>query len=358
MKILITGGHISPAVALIKELKKNKKNEIIFVGRAHIQEKELEVSYEYSIIEKQGIPFIHLTTGKLARSVSVQSFLQIIKVLYGLIQSFNILREHKPNVIMSFGGYIGFPICIAGFLLRKKVYIHEQTIRPGISNKIIAKYAKKIFISFPESEVYFPKRKTIITGNIIREDVFKVYPTAFTHSEHRPLLYITGGSIGSHSINIHIEKILEDVLKTFSVIHQTGNIAEYDDYSRLSKIQNPHYTVRPHIYDEEIGWVYKHADVIVSRSGANTICELIALRKPAVLIPLPWSANGEQDEHAKILESAGAVKVFHQNGESKDLLKNILDVYEYRETLKKRYDVLEHYINKDAAQIITEHITK
>ena|SRR3990167_8381400 len=346
MKVLITGGHLTPALAVIKELKKHKDAEIVFVGRQYTDENNLTLSYEYSQIEKLGVPFIHLTTGRFTKKFSIRTILNYVKIFFGIIESFLIIREFKPNAVLSFGGYLGFPISFVAGLLHINVFIHEQTIMPGLANRIAARYAKKVFIAFPESKRFFSSHITSIVGNPLRNEIFHSQDAPFGDIGQKPIIYITGGSLGAHSLNVHIENILPELLKKFVVVHQTGNVAEYGDYDRLAKIslEYKNYVVRTHIFDSEIGWLFKNASLVVSRSGANTIFELIALQKPAVLVPLPWSASGEQKLHAEILQSHHVAEIFDQKDESLALLELILKVYANVETYQHSYKSLQKYI--------------
>ena len=284
MKILITGGHVTPAVAIIEELKKNPTIQAVFVGGKYGEVKGKALSYEYQSIIHLGVRFIHLETGRLTRLFSLFTILDFVSFPLGLFRSFCILQKEKPDVILSFGGYIAFPIAISAFFLRIRIFTHEQTLVPGITNRLIACFAQKIFISFPETKRFFDKRKTITTGNPLRTSIFHLIKKPFSIVKTRPIIYITGGSLGSHSINRIIEGILPDLLKKYIVIHQTGNIAKYGDFERLSMYKDKNYFLSRHFASDEIGSIYSVSDVIIARSGANTICELIALQKPALLI--------------------------------------------------------------------------
>ncbi|OGK38691.1 hypothetical protein A3F34_02650 [Candidatus Roizmanbacteria bacterium RIFCSPHIGHO2_12_FULL_44_10] len=352
MKILITGGHVTPALAVINELKKDKTIAIVFVGRQYTSDSELTLTYEYTQIEKLGIPFIHLTTGKLSRVLALETVTSLFKVVIGLIQSAAIMRKHKPEAILSFGGYLGLPIAIAGYFARIPVYVHEQTIAPGLSNRLIGNIARKIFVSFPETVSLFSKKRTLLTGNPLRPEVFREGNKPFPIVSEKPIIFVMGGSLGSHSINVHIENIISELTKDFVVIHQTGNIAEYNDYERLAALNIKNYHVGPHVYQDNIGWIYRHAAIVVSRAGANTVFELISLQKPSVLIPLPWSAGGEQEQQAALMERAGVAVTFDQSDASAKLLDLIKQAYKNREQYRRNFSKLRHLIQPDAAKKI------
>ncbi len=355
MKILITGGHITPALAVIEEISKRGSIDVVVVGRKYALDHENVESFEYKTLSKRGIKFVNLSAGRLTRTLSVQTLLNFIRFPGGFLKSLAILREEKPDKILSFGGYIALPISLCAYLLHIPVYTHEQTMRAGLTNKIISKVAKKIFVSYEETKKYFPSNKTVLTGNPIRGLLIDSTPEV---QSHRPLLYITGGSLGSHSINIHIEHILDELHKTFTVIHQTGNVAEFGDYERLKKRAGPTYIVKEHVKEDEIAQIYSKADLVVCRSGANTVSELIVLNKPSVLIPLPWSSNGEQQAQAEFLHQAGVAEIFNQKHESSHLLDRIHEVYTHRKEYSDKFSHLaeEKKLIQHAATVIVDQV--
>lgn len=360
MKILITGGHLTPALAVIEELKKIRNTEIVFVGRKYALDFEKTLSFEYQSIKKLGIRFIELKTGRLTRIISWRSFLNFIKFPLGFIYAFQILKKEKPDVILSFGGYLGLPVAIISWLMRISVYTHEQTIIPGLTNRVIGFFAKKIFISFEESKKYFPSGKIVLSGNPIRSSIFQIRKKPFIINKTKPVIYVTGGSLGSHSINVLIESIISRLLQDFIVIHQTGDTKEYQDFERLSLIKNKNYFLKKHFFDEEIGYIYSLTDLIISRAGANTVFEIIALKKPAILIPLPWSASNEQKAQAQFLKEKGVAEIFFQEedkyGRSSHLYQLIIKMTNNLSKYKKNFDCLKDYYKKDANKIIINQI--
>jgi UDP-N-acetylglucosamine--N-acetylmuramyl-(pentapeptide) pyrophosphoryl-undecaprenol N-acetylglucosamine transferase len=353
MKVLVIGGHVTPALAVIDELDK-RKQEISFVGRRFANEREKQDSFEYKEVTARKIPFYEMNSGRMQSSLSAQTFLQIWLFIKAFLQSFKVLNKIKPDVVMSFGGYIAFPICLAAFIKGIKIITHEQTLVPGTTNRIIARFAKVVCVSFPESAVYF-KNKAVVVGNPIRPELFNEGNPLIDHI-NKPLVYISGGSLGSHSINVLIEKNLPELLKDFIIIHQTGNIKEYNDFERLSSKQSDSYIVREHISSSELAWIFNKADVCVSRSGANTVFELMAFKKPAVLIPLPWAAHDEQNKQAQLLYKQGVVEIFSQDEDPSKLPQAIHKVYSQKNTYKEHYISLSSYIHNDAAEKITDII--
>jgi UDP-N-acetylglucosamine--N-acetylmuramyl-(pentapeptide) pyrophosphoryl-undecaprenol N-acetylglucosamine transferase len=364
MKILITGGHLSPALAVIDEISRRygRNHSLVFIGRKYTDMAHKDVSLEYQEITKRQIHFTHLDTGRLTWLLSLRTLLQFIRIGKGIILSWQILSLHKPDVVMSFGGYIALPVAFVAWIKRIPVHTHEQTMRPGLANKLIALIARTVFISFPETEAYFSPRKTIVSGNPIRSAVFQ-NQTAISVPHDVPVLYITGGSLGSHSVNEHIRKIINELLMSFVVIHQTGDVTEYDDYTKLlllkqslpQNLQERYYLTK-FVPTDQIGWVLDKAEIIVGRSGANTFFELIALKKPSVLIPLPWSSHGEQEAHAQILQHAGVSTLFYQTDSTENLLSSIQEVYARRNGMDAAFSQLQKTYIHEAPQIITRHI--
>jgi UDP-N-acetylglucosamine--N-acetylmuramyl-(pentapeptide) pyrophosphoryl-undecaprenol N-acetylglucosamine transferase len=356
MKIIITGGHLSPALALIDKLKEIKRIQIVYIGKKYNLDSEKSLSLEYQEIKKRGFPFYHLNTGRLTRIVSFTSIINLLKFPFGLLQSFSILKKEKPDLIFSFGGYLGLPVALCGFILNIPIYIHEQTINPGLTNRILSSIAKKVFVSFPQTKNLFPKNKVVVTGNLIRREVFTSTKKPFTIKKTKPVIYVTGGSLGSHSINILIEKILPQLLKKYIVIHQIGGVKQYHDFERMKAYQNPSYFPVKHFFLDEIGYVYQTADLVIGRAGANTFFELLALKKPVILVPLPWSANQEQQKHARLFKQWQLGEIFDQNDNHKRLLSLIDKMIENLNFYRNNFSRLPINFLFDAEEKIIKEI--
>lgn len=317
-KILITGGHATPAFATLDELKLRGYSNFVWVSEKYNQRGTKEPSGEYkTVTEHYKIPFVEIRAGKLVRKWTRQTWLnglvEFFNLFVGFIQAFFIILKHNPKVIISFGGFLAVPIVFWARVFRKKIITHEQTIVTGLANKIIAKFANKILVSWQESLRYFPKNKTIFTGLPIRQDIFQIHSN-FTDKLDKslPTIYITGGNQGAHEINKRIFEIIEKLLDKYNVIHQTGNSTNTNDFQNATKIKNDlsdykkhKYIVKDYVGKEEIGEALNIADVVVSRAGANTIAELLALGKMSVLIPIPWTSHDEQTKNAKMVEDLG-----------------------------------------------------
>lgn len=358
MKILITGGHFTPASSLISALKTKYKEsvDIVFVGRKYQSESEKTVSLEYKEISGQNIRFIHLDTGRLTRVINAKTIASFLRIPAGFLHAIQIMRKEKPDLVFSFGGNIALPIVFWAYCLKIPVYTHEQTIHPGLANRIIGRMAKKIFISFEETKQYFNIDKTILVGNLIRDSILKIIKKPFTIKKDKPILYITGGSLGSHSINDHIFSLLPKLLKKYIIIHQIGDTKEYADYEKARKKKQKYYYPRKHFSEQEIGYIYSISDLVIGRAGANTFFELIALQKPALFIPLPWSASNEQQKQAEIFEKYGTGEIFNQSDTDTYLLKRIEKMINNLERYKNKFSSLQHLYKRNAADLILKEI--
>jgi UDP-N-acetylglucosamine--N-acetylmuramyl-(pentapeptide) pyrophosphoryl-undecaprenol N-acetylglucosamine transferase len=364
MKILICGGHPTPALAVIDEIKKNHSDvEMVFVGRKYAIESERTLSYEYKGCVDRNIAFKELQAGRITRLITRSSILNVLRVPYGFFQALFILLSEKPSVVVSFGGYIALPIAFLAWLLRIPVFTHEQTMKPGAANKLIGFFSKKIFVAFEAVTSYFPSGKTEWIGNPVREVVFTQGELSFAIDETKPLLYITGGSLGSHSINQHMFALLEKLLPHFTIVHQTGDVKEYGDletaqkYRRqFQKIYPDRYVPLSHVKDTDMGPLYHKAEFVVGRAGANTFFELIALQKPALFIPLPWSAHGEQKAHAEFFKEYGIGEVFDQKNSSDTLLTTIQTFHEHVGQYKGAFNSLPLQLKRDATQTLVQKI--
>lgn len=358
MKVLVTGGHVTPALACIDVLiSKKKQDSVVFVGRKYSEQQGSELSFEYQEITARNIPFFHLDAGRFTRSFSLRSLFHLLKAPGGFLSAYFLVKKVNPDIVLTFGGYIGLPVSVAAFFMRKKVVMHEQTIHPGLANRLIATFAYAVFTAFEESLTYLPK-KSLVVGNPIRSSIFSTQKKLIARKKF-PVIYITGGSLGSHAINTLFLPILSILLKSYIVIHQCGNVREFDDEKQLSLFRDnlsesirENYILRTHILDDEIGSVYADADLIVARAGANTFFELIALKKPAILIPLPISAHGEQQKHAQQFKQIGGGEIFDQSNSPEKLLELIQIVMKSRKTYVDRITNSSFMLKTHAAETI------
>lgn len=316
MKILIIGGHLSPALSVIEKLK---DWQVFYVGRKYAMEGDSALSLEYQTINELKIPFFVIKTGRLQRSFTRHTLFSLLKTPIGLLQALIILKKIKPDVVLGFGGYVSVPLVIASFLLKIPVVLHEQTFEAGLANKMLAFFAKKICISFASSQKFFPKNKTVLTGLPLKKEILEVEKSKGEERKD-PVLFITGGSQGSHMINGLILDSLGKLLDTFRVVHQTGDSSKFNDFENLQNLKSllpkekaMRYLAKKFLDPKESASIMQSADIVVSRSGINTVCELIYLEKPSFLIPLSFAQRNEQLKNARFIESLGLARVYEQN---------------------------------------------
>jgi UDP-N-acetylglucosamine--N-acetylmuramyl-(pentapeptide) pyrophosphoryl-undecaprenol N-acetylglucosamine transferase len=362
-KMVITGGVLTPALALIDELKKENLWEIFYFGRKTSTEGTKVLSAEAKIIPSLGVNFIAFNPGRLQRQFSRYTIPSLLRVPFGFFKAFWNLFKIRPQIIVSLGGYVSVPIVIAGWLLRIPIITHEQTVVFGLSSKINAVFATKIALSFPQSLKFFPKKKTVITGNPIRNQIFtKNQPGWFNIKIDKPLVYITGGNQGALIINKTILEIIEPLLKDYIIIHQTGEVHYQEVLEKrnlLAKEKQENYFVRSYVDNKEIGWVLNCADLVISRSGANTICELAILGKPSILVPIPWTYQNEQYKNALMLKEAGIAEIINQENLSGNLLlKTIREMFAKEETYSKKAVEAKKLVKLNAASALLEEINE
>lgn len=367
--IIITGGHVTPALALIDELTAYKDIEIIFVGRKIAMEGDKADSYEYRQILERQIPFINLTTGRLQRFLSPYSFISLAKIPVGLAQSFSILAKYKPAGVVSFGGYLALPVALMAKLRQIPLITHEQTTVPGVANRVIARFADVICLSWPETKKFFPRRKIILTGNPLRQEFLNKKMRAVTSIKGRPIIYIQGGSLGAHVINRVVARNLPYLLEKYLVVHQCGDSALTKDWEFLNKIKDKlinrlakWYVVRPYFSAEEVVWLFKNAKLVVSRAGANTVTELLFMGKPALLIPLPHAGADEQRKNALLLVKSGIGKIMEQErlqkeGLSKTIENMLKNISQYERNVQKAKSMVETKAAKNLAEIVRKTIS-
>lgn len=325
-----SGGHVLPAITLIDELQKNPQNKIYYIGG--------EKGIEREIIGRKQIPYKAIKTGKLRRYFSLENFLDVFKILWGMAQSFFYLLKFKPQntVVFSTGGFVSVPVVVAAFLTRKKVFIHEQTSRVGLANKLASFFADKIFISFKQSASYFPPDKTHYSGYPLRDECFSQTKSRVEidgvslESVQRPILFVTGGGNGSLLINECVEKYLNELKKDYFIIHQVGKnfVEKFNQY----KGENYH---PMGFIDQNMIDMYKYASIVISRAGAGTVCELMALRKRSIFIPLKIAQKNEQYFNAlEAQKEFGSFVVKEDELKAKDLTE-LIDEFSKQETTQE-----------------------
>ena len=326
-KIILTGGgtagHVTPNIALLPDLKA-RGFEVLYVG-----------SYggiERKLIEKEGVPYRGISSGKLRRYFSLQNFTDPFRVMKGFLEAMKIVREFKPDVVFSKGGYVSVPVVRAAGAMKIPVVIHESDMPPGLANKLSYGAATKICCNFPETLPLLPKEKAVLTGSPIRRELLSGDPEAGREKTGlpagKPVLLVIGGSLGSVAVNNAVRSALPELLKEFSVLHLCGKGNLDESLSDL-----PDYRQYEYVSDD-LKDFFALADIMVSRAGANAICEILALRKPNILIPLSASASrGDQILNARSFEKQGFSCVLEEESLTKEsLLSAVRDTWTSRKT--------------------------
>ena len=261
----------------------------------------------------------------------------------GFFQALGILSRERPQAVLSFGSYVAVPVVLAAWILGVPVITHEQTLKSGLSNKVIARFAKKVAVSWQDSLSHFPKSKAVLVGNPIRPEVLNIDRKRVS----RPTIYITGGNQGAHVLNEMVLEILKELLEKYQVIHQTGGSAVNKDYETLNAFaaQLPtrlrsRYQLAKWFDTEVVIDIFSRASILVGRSGANTVFETMALGIPAVFVPLPIAAGDEQTKNAQLMEEFGAALILPQERLTPKRLLAAINLIV--DNYKKYYDNITH----------------
>ncbi len=329
-RIILTGGgtagHVTPNIALIPQLQK-EGFDIHYIGSYEGIEKEL--------IESLKIPYHGISSGKFRRYKNFKNysknFSDIFKVISGIGQATKIIKDLKPNIIFSKGGFVAVPVVLGAKRNKVPVIIHESDITPGLANKIAIPFSKAVCTTFPETLQYISNNKGIHTGTPIRQEIFEgvkqegIKLCGFDNN--KPIIMIMGGSLGALRINNCLRESLDVLLENFQIIHLCGkgnvdnNFKNKKGYKQFEYVSN------------ELAHLFACTTLIVSRAGSNSISEFLALKKPCLLIPLNARASrGDQILNANSFEKQGFSKVLNEDIMNKEILiKEILDLYKSKE---------------------------
>ncbi len=361
-KIFIIGGHLTPALSVADELIL-RNCQIFYLGRKTSYTGEKTVSVEYKESQSRDWRFLHLPAGKIPRYFTWDIIPNLMLLPVSFLVSLYYLLKYKPDVVVSFGGYMAVAPIITAKILNIPTLTHEQTMSPGLANRIIAPFCDKICVSWPINLEQYPKTKTVLTGNPLRRAIFQVQQK-YDLPMDKPLLYITGGNLGSHTINQAIAPIIPQLLKSYNIIHQCGGSSIYNDEAVLNKLKSKlsrqlqkRYLITSFVDNQHIGWVLNNLQLMVSRAGANTVAEIIKFQIPSLLIPLPWAGAGEQLRQAKFLQNYNAAQMLEQNNLTPEkLLASLNQLWEKREQIKTDLAKLNDLVPDDAAVEIAQMI--
>ena len=325
-RIVLTGGgtagHVTPNIALLPKLQE-LGYDVHYIGSYN--------GIEKTLMEGCHVPYYGISSGKLRRYFDLKNFSDPFKVLKGFSEASKLLKKLKPDVVFSKGGFVSVPVVIAAAKQRIPVVIHESDMTPGLANKLSIPAASKVCCNFPETLNHLPKGKAVLSGSPIREELLtgdREKALAFTGlTGKKPVLLIIGGSLGSVVVNEAVRGILPTLLKKFEIIHLCGKGKLDQTLTAMNGYVQYEYI------SDELKDLFALSDIVISRAGANSICEFLALRKPALLIPLSAAASrGDQILNAHSFEKQGFAAVLEEeqlSGES--LEKALTDLWENRD---------------------------
>lgn len=330
--ILFTGGgssgHVTPNLALIKQFQQQKW-AVAYAGS--------EQGIEREIINKINIPYYAIATDKLRRHFTWRNVLIPFNVIRGIFQAILLCYRLKPKIVFSKGGFVAFPIVIGAWLNRIPVIAHESDLTPGLANRLSFPFAKWICVTFPEGKKFFKNQaKVVITGTPIRANLLTgnaQHGLKLCEFEaNKPVLLIIGGGLGSDAINQAVRRILPRLLPMFQVVHLCGKNKTDPRFAHVSGYKQFDYL------NEELADVFACADLVISRAGANAIYELLALKKPHILIPLPTKASrGDQIANAKYFADLNLSEIiFEEELTDEKLLEKIAKTYAEKLSIKTR----------------------
>ena len=324
-RIVLTGGgtagHVTPNIALLPSLKE-AGYEVFYIGSYEGIEKKL--------IEEINIPYYGISSGKLRRYKSLKNLSDPFRVIKGYIQALTLMKQIKPDIVFSKGGFVSVPVVLAAGTKHIPVIIHESDMTPGLANKIAMHSASKVCCNFPETLSYLPTDKAVLTGSPIRKELLtgnRIKGLDFCgFTAEKPIILIIGGSTGAQHINEAVRTILPTLLQKYQIVHLCGK-GKVDD--RLNR--TPGYVQYEYI-NKELRDLFAMCDIVVSRAGANAICELLALKKPNLLIPLSANASrGDQILNANSFKKQGYSSILlEENLTSVTLLAAINELYQNR----------------------------
>lgn len=368
MKLLFTGGgsggHVLPIIAVAREI------------RRIYQEKDLQFFYlgpkdEFGeiLLSQEGIGVKNIFAGKIRRYFNWKSLLQnladiLFKIPLGIFQAFFYIFFLSPDLIFSKGGFGSAPGVISGWLLGVPIFLHESDIAPGISNKLLSKFSRNVFVSFPKTE-YFSPKKMLITGNPIRREILEGTiegaKDLFKITGEKPVILVLGGSQGAQRINDKILEILTDLLREFEIIYQSGEKNFKQVRSEAGATITPElerfFHLFPFLKEEELKQAYAISNFIVSRAGSGSIFEIAAVGKPSILIPLPESAQNHQVKNAYAYAETGASLVLEEaNFTPHFFLEKLKYLFSQQQELEKMVKSARDFSKPEAAKTIAQYL--
>lgn len=318
-----TGGHLFPGIAIAQEvMARNPKNKVLFVSSGK--------PFEKDTLTKYGFRHISISSGGIKRVGLQQQFRSALKIPKGILQSITILKKFKPDIVLGVGSYSAGPVIIGAWFMRKIIVLQEQNTIPGITNRILSYFARRIYISFEETKQRFKAKKVMHTGNPVRKDFFEPMdiknPADNTNHKEKFTILILGGSQGAHALNKTVIESLTHLKDrgNYYFIHQTG-LQDENEVNRAYRSMNVASVVKAFFMD--MAEQYKQADLVICRAGATTVAEITSLGKGVIFIPYPFAADNHQAVNAKTLANAGAAEMILEKDLCTKLLTRRIEYY-------------------------------
>ena len=336
-----TAGHVIPAKPVIQRLIA-RGTKVTFIGS--------KSGLEERLVADLAITFQAITTGKLRRYLSFQNFVDLFRVPIGILQAIALVFRIKPDVVFSKGGYVAFPVVVAAWILRKPVVSHESDLTAGLANRLAIPFTHTVCVNFPATRIR--ARQVMVTGTPIRESLLNGNAERGREflkvDHHLPVLLVVGGSLGAEQVNAVVREALTDLCTGFKVVHVCGPGKLSTQYQKVDGYAQFEYI------DEQWGDVLAAADFVISRAGANSLYELLALRKPHLLIPLPRSASrGDQLENAEMAKKEGWSEViFEEDLEPQLLCDTVMRMYQNRARWQQKLSGFERPDSVDLIETV------
>lgn len=355
MRVIIsaggTGGHIYPALAIINKIKESEPDsKFLYIGTHNRMEKD--------IIPKYNIPYEPIEIYGFQKFKIREDFKALNCLFKAEKRCKKLIKDFNPDIVIGVGGYVTAPVIKAAKKLKYKTFIHEQNSIPGKANRYLSKYADLIGISFESSKEYFDSKKVILTGNPCSEDAKKVEPASkseFNLTEDRPLVLFVMGSLGASRVNDFLVQTMSLFNnKPYEILYVTGK----DDYQRISQINFPR-NVKVVPYVDKLTRIMKKTDIMVTRAGASTLSEIIALRIPSIIIPSPYVTNNHQYKNANALVNNDAAFLIEEKNLKGDIIVRCIDtIINDFELMDRIKDNLKKLDVENSASIIYDNIKK
>ena len=353
MRIVIagggTGGHLFPGIAIAQEfMERNPETQVLFVGTGK--------PFERSVLAERGFPHKRISSEGIKGRGRWQQGLAIFKIPKGMLESIRVLWRFKPDLVVGVGGYSAGPLAAAAWLLRMNIVLQEQNVMPGITNRMLAPLADRIYVSFQKTAEYFKKDKVRVTGNPIRREILQCAKSAgIKETGQKPFtVLIVGGSQGAHSINLAVMEALERLKEKdrFYFVHPTG---EKDEAAVRAGYRRNGIACMVKTFFHDMATQFQKADLIICRAGATTVAEITAMGRAAIFIPFPFAADNHQVLNAQDIETAGAAEMILEKDLTGSHLAERIEYYAtHRENLVQMAAAAKAYGRPDAAKHIVD----